>query len=357
MSLDAAVLTSHAPCARIVTATTTYDPDRIVLDGSVTSDRRREVRRSASLTLVSGTRVPLTFGDEFAQGSPIRLERGARIAGLDTFALLGVFEVMAFDASMAGRLSLTAEDPSTALQQEMGETLVIAPGTSAAEVVRLLWGPVLGDTTEWDLDAAGMATGEVVTVAEDEQRLHAAIGRVTDMGLELYLSRVGLPTLRPHVDPATLLPTRSYRQEEGVALATDLSRRGDRRAVNRQIVVGEPPTGTPVRAVVDVTDLASPIHASRIGLRVAPIHRSAAITSQYQAEIVAHRMLVEANQWADTVIWVGVPDPAVEPGEVIGVYETQTRTDSVYRVESVTCPVATGAMSIEASLVVPMFAA
>ena len=360
--LAAAVITSHRPIARLVTLTadgsarTTFDPDRIILSGSVSFDRRREVSRTASLELADVTGLsPISYADELAQGQRIRLERGARVGGLDIFALLGVFEITSYDAAMAGTLSLSAEDPSTALQQPLGEPFTIPANTSGRAAVRMLWEPVLGDGSAWDLDDDAMGLSEARTIAEDEERLHAAIGLVSDLGLELWMGRDGLPVMRARADPNTLPISRTYRQVAGEALAADIRRSGDRRPYNRQVVIGESPTGQVYRAVADITDRTSPIHQLNIGLRVAPIYRSAGITTQHQADMVARARLIEGAMWSDTLIWVGAPDPTLEAGEVISFEDAQTRTGSRYHVESVSLPVTTGAMSIEGSRVLPLF--
>jgi hypothetical protein len=201
-----------------------------------------------------------------------------------------------------------------------------------------------------------MGVTETRTLSEDDERLHACVAIMADLGLELYLSRTGYPVLVPLVDPTTLPVSHTYRQRAGEALATDIRRSGDRLPYNRQVVIGESPTGTPVRSVYDVTDKTSPVHADRIGLRVAPIHRSASITTQHQADTVARAKLIEAATWSDALIWVGVPDPVIEVGEVIEVVDDQTGTNARYRLDSVTLPVTQGAMQLEGSRVLPLFA-
>jgi hypothetical protein len=361
--LAATVRGSHHPRVRLITLLpdrtirTIYDPERILLSGSISHDRRREVRRAASLRIVdSGGLAPLAYGEEFAQGELLRLERGARIDGVDVHALLGVLAITGFDAER-GQLSLRAEDPSTALRQAIGEQVVIAAGTPAADIVRLVWEPVLGDGSGWDLDDGGMGVTSLRTLAEDDERLHAVMALMSDLGLDLGMGRDGYPVLRPVTDPWQAATVRTYSQVAGEALATSIGRSGERQPANRQIVIGEPPGGSPVRAVADVTDRASPIHAERIGLRTAPIHRSAAITTQQQADTVARAMLIEAAMWSDTLIWVGVPDPLLEAGDVISVTDEATGTGARYRVEVVTIPLTTGPMRIEGSRLVPLFEA
>ena len=123
------------------------------------------------------------------------------------------------------------------------------------------------------------------------------------------------------------------------------------------MVIGEPNDRRVIRGLADITDPSSPLHADRIGLRTAPVHRSAQITSQHQANTVARSLLIEQSLWSDTAIWSGVPDPTVEAGDVISLIEPQTATDAKYQVDRVSIPVTRGEMSMIVSRVMPLFEA
>ena len=362
--LAAQLATSHQPRARVVTlhpdrsTRAVYDPLSIALDGSVTFDRTRAVRRSLSLTVVdvSGGLAPTAYGHEFAQGELIAIERGVRVDGMNLYDLLGTFEVLTFSSAMEGTLTISGEDPSIALSAELGEVVTIPAGMSIEDALRVLWGPVLGDSTLWTLDGNGMTVGSVRTFAEDDERLGVALALVADMGLEAYLDRRGYPVLRPVSDPNAAPVAWTFYQTPGQARAMRLERTGDRHPYNRQVVIGEPVDAPAIRAVADVTDPASPIHADRIGLRVAPVYRSAQITTQGQANAVAAAKLIEASLWSDTVIWTGVPDTRIEAGDVIELVEPRTQTNGRYRVDRVSVPITMGTMTIAASKVLPLFA-
>ncbi len=361
-TLAAQLATSHAPRARIVTLTTSravitaYNPAAIMLDGSVTEDRTREVRRTASLRLVDedGSLAPTAAGDEFAPGELLRIDRGVQVSGKNIYTLLGVFEIRSFDADLAGTLSLRVEDPSLALRQDFGEVNVIPAGTSAEDALRTLWEPVIG-TGDWDLDGDAMAVGVTRTFDEDDERLHSAVALMSDLGLEVYMGRNGYPVLRPFTDPNDDEIAHTYRQLPGEALVTRLARTGDQQPFNRMVVIGDNPDAPSIRAVADITDPTSPWHRDRIGLRVAPIHRSAQITTQHQGNTVARARLIEQSMWSDSVRVRAVADPTVRAGKVVRVVEPQTGTSAKYRIDRVTNPVVQGSMSFDASRVVPLF--
>jgi len=337
---------------------TVYDPDRLVLsDSLVTFDRTREIRRRARIEIVddTGRLAPSSFGDEFAPGSRVRLERGV-VAGAAHYVLVGEFQITGFDITLTGRLTLRAEDPYVSLRQDFGDAFTLAPRTTGAAAVRGIFGPILGSTDDWRLEDGSAAIGSSRTFAEDDERLSSGVDLMADLGLETYADRGGQPVLEPISDPNDVLPLRTYEQAPGVALATDLTRSGDVRPINRQIVVGEPPGGDVVRGVSEISDSSHPAHSSRIGVRTGPVYRSAQITSQHQANDAAKARLLERSLFTDAAVWVGVPDLTLEAGDVVAIVSPTTGTDSRYRIDRLTLPLGLGPMTIYATRVVPLFA-
>jgi hypothetical protein len=354
---------THRPRSRIVTlsssglAVSTFDPS-IILSGNVSYDRKWEVRRTFRATLADedASLAPLQAGDEFAPGSRVRIDRGVAFGSEVLWQTLGTYELTNFGTRMAGSLTIGGEDPFLALRQPFGEVLNLPPGIALTDAIREMLEPVLGDSTDWSLDGGHQRVRLGRSFPETDERLHAAVQLADDFGAELYADRAGLPVLQPRTDPNDATVAHTYRQSEGEARATSLERQGDFRPYNRVVVIGEPPGGGLYRAEASITDTASPFHEDRIGLRVAPLHRSAQIVTQEQANTVARSLLVEHSLWSDTAVWLGVPDPLVEAGDVMALVEPRTQTDASFVIDRVTLPVALGSMNITASRVVPLFA-
>jgi hypothetical protein len=108
--------------------------------------------------------------------------------------------------------------------------------------------------------------------------------------------------------------------------------------------------------VAEVTDPTSPLHPGRIGLRVAPIYRSARIPDAIAANSVALVMLWNLGLPQDTVGVSAVRNPLLDSGDVVSVTEDRTGTDDRYWLGQVTHPVTQGALSFSASRVVPLVA-
>jgi len=353
---------SHSPRARLLVLTSSgavaATHTGIITGGSVTYDRSRDVRRSGSVTLVDkvGTLTPTDPSDELALGAHIRLERGIYTEAGTIYTSLGTFSVTAFDGNMDGKLELSLQDTTDDLRQDMGTPLTIPARTRGAQALRLLWEPVLGSSDDWALGDDSAVVGSPRTYAEDDERLGSAVDLMSDLGLQAYADRMGVPVLSPLADPTTIETTHTFVQGPDTGLAVSLSRSGEFRRVNRQVVVGEPADGPVVRGEATITDPAHPWHQDRIGIRTAPIHRSAAIASRYQARRVAQAMLLERIRWSDAVGWTGVPDITLEAGDAVSIVEPQTQTAARYRIERVTLPIVTGAMSFTASRITQVYA-
>ena len=366
-AIAAALLTSHTPCARV----SALDPSGFVLAswegrvgsrrakltaGTVSYDRTSSVRRRASVTLENrdGALSPQAPGDLFFSGARFRVERGLV---LDTAVYLQLFEgyVVDFRADAAGTLTVDGEDPLTLCAQPFGDVASVSAGTRATDAAVALLSPVLGDSSAWSLDDGGRTCPDRAWTSEDE-RLASTWQLMADLGLELFCDRHGQVVLRPIPDPTTAAAVRTVARSPGVATLLTGSRAGSRLPYNRAVVIAEHEDGTILRAQADVTDTSSPIHASRIGLRVAPVYRSAQIPDQASANAVANAKLIEYSLYADTVATDLVPDPVLDEQDVIDLSEPVTGADDLYRIDQITHPVVTGTMSITASKVLSVAA-
>ena len=367
-ALAAALLTSHTPCARL----SWLDASGAVLAawegragsrrakltaGTVAYDRTSSVRRRASVTLENrdGALSPQAPGDAFFSGERFRVERGAIIGGMAAYVQLFEGHVVDFRADAAGTLTVDGEDPLTLCAQPFGDVTSVSAGTRATDAVVALLAPVLGDSSAWSLDDGGRTTPDRAWTAEDE-RLASTWQLMADLGLELFCDRSGQVVLRPIPDPTTATSVRTVTRLPGVGTMLTGSRSGARLPYNRVVVIAEHEDGTILRSQADVTDTSSPIHSSRIGLRVAPVYRSAQIPDQASANAVANAKLIEYSLYADTVATDLVPDPVLDEQDVIDLSEPVTGADDLYRIDQITHPVVTGTMSITASKVLSVAA-
>ena len=358
---------SHRPCTRLhwldsddaILQTWQGGVSRtaILTGGDTVRDRGRMVRGSGSLVIANpdGDLSPQAPGDPFFGGERLRLEQGAygdNGQPLWTVTFTGV--VTNWTATMMGSLSVSVEDPTSLLAQPMGDAVSVPNGMSAADALRLLWEPVLGDSDDWELDGDGRSVS-AGSWSADADRLAAGVELMAGLGLEVYADRLGRVVLRPVPDPTAQDIARTFTTTARNAAMLDMARSGSRQPYNRVIVVVDDPARETFFAIADVDEPGSPIHADTIGLRVAPVHRSALIPDQASANAVARALLGWYSRYADSVDGGFFPDPELLEGDVVSLTESITGTADRYLVESLSLPVVTGSMTLATSKVLPLF--
>jgi hypothetical protein len=354
---------SHRPCARVsflapsgAVAAAYEGGGSILTGGGVSFDRTRVGRRSGSVELANrdGALSPQDVEDLAFPGARLRLERGAVIGTGRSYGLLATLRIRSFDAAMTGRLGLACEDVLEVLAQPFGEVLTVSAGTPAADVLRTAWEPVLGDASAWNLDDAGR-TVPARSFLEDEDRLASVAQLMGDLGLEVFSDRTGNVVLRPIPDPMAAPVARRFERIEGVATMLDLVRSGSRTPYNRVIVVAESPDRPTVRAIAEVTDTSSPIHRDRIGLRTAPIYRSAQIPDQAAANAVAVALLVQYSLFQDAIGGTSFPALELDEDDVVEYVEPISGANDRYRLDRITHPLVSGGTQQAATKVLPVF--
>lgn len=329
---------------------------RIILAGSVTADRTRDARRQASLELANpdGSLTPTGTGDLFAEGSLVSVWRGGIVDGGPVYVPLMTGFVDSFSTDMRGQLRVALEDILAPVAQPLGDTFAAAALTSVGEVLRALWTPVL-PYARFVVADEGRAIGSPLSWGPAEDRLRIGIELATSMGLEVYADRLGRIVVRVRPDPTTQATDVTFPQ--GIrSTVLDMERTGSARAVNVVQVVAEPTDAEPIRAEARVTDLLSPIHPDRIGIRLVE-HRSAAIASESVARDTARAMLTDRALRQDTLAVSLVPRLDIDEGDV-GEWESEVRSGVVgrHRIDRVTYGVVGGATDLAASRIVPLFA-
>lgn len=373
--LRAALDGSHGPIARLVALNPDHSerdawqagPEAIVMSGSVTCDRLREIRRELSLELLNttGSLSPKVLGDPFHPGSLVRFERGAN--GIYVPLFTGV--ITDASPSMAGGMGISAQDRFSLLQQQFGEVVVLEAGERVGDALRRIMEPVLGTAgPAWQWADAGRTIPATRATAEDDDRLAVCMAIAADAALELVSGRLGEPILRPRPDATSLPVSRSFETRRVVTLAEQEQARRDgvsslmsldrgvaARPYNRHLVIGEPLDGPVVRGMAQVTDPDSPLWIG-YGIRQAPIRRSAAISRQDVADAAAKAELPDLALREESIGAVVLPDPTLDEGDVCSFVEPISGTDAREMLDRLTIPATLGTMSLTARRVSSLFA-
>jgi hypothetical protein len=237
-----------------------------LLGGSVSTDRGRELRTSASVTVVNddGAYAPLGASSLVAPLRPVRIERGAYVNGSPQYVslitgLLAEPTVKARGAEVSFRIlsRLMLADV------QFPQPISFPTGTRLREFVHVICALAGLGTADamYDLEDGGAALslGRPFDVSDN---MLQGLSKVTyDHGLELYDDGLGRVVLRPFVDPSTAPPAWTF--EPGLdSQLVDLSwTLHGRRIPNRQDVVGyDPVDGYPLRASVRDLNPLSPTY-------------------------------------------------------------------------------------------------
>lgn len=325
-------------------------PGGLAIAGEVTIDRTRQIRRTADLTVAAdkaGAYTPDAPGDVFYLFSMIRLQRGLQIDGHAEYVDLGYLVVDQPSSSFAPRSG--SHRIGLADRFVMAETARFLEPTSYGADTRIqdairtmaeLAG--LGTATSlYDLDDAGATLG-LERAYEFGELIPAAMQKLAeDHALELFMTAQSVLTLQPTPDPTTLAT--SYTFEAGPdAIITAIDKELSARSwYNVTTAIGEgPDIPTPIVGIAQVTDPASPSHASRIGIRVKEPRRSAQIRSQDQATSVALADLYESALEVANIRGRLISHPALEAGDAIAMTNARAKIADRFILDVVRHPLA-----------------
>lgn len=340
---------SHSPVARLTslwpdgTVRRAFDLDqRIVTDGKVTAELRQDVRRSASLNLVNadGSLSPALLDDMFASGSLAVVERGALVDGSAVYAPLITGIVTGCLASMSGTLAITLASNMSALRQEAGTALSLVAGTFLVDALHTLWDPVLPNVT-WVVEpgADSRALGADIPVLSTDIRLDVGLALADSLGVDAFDDRAGRIVVRLRPDTTRQATARI------MAEPLTLDRTIGRTPVNAQGVEGSPGSDAPTYVLVEVDDLASPIHKDRIGLRVAPTIRTDSTGDPDTLRAMGRSQLAEYATAQDSLAVTQHPaDIDLDEGDIVERAETISGTSGRWILDQVNYPVCLGTL-------------
>ncbi|MEU3528814.1 DUF5047 domain-containing protein [Streptomyces sp. NPDC038707] len=319
-------------------------------DGSVTADRGSSVRRTCSVTVPDVSLLPMTPAEQLAiYGARLRIRRGIIYGDGSTEAVpLGLFRVDSISGDPAlGPVTITG----SGLEAVVADDKFTAPYTTrgganaVTAITNLIQGTIPGATVvNWASDAT------IGTRTWDAQgdRWGAVQECATAIGAEVYADADGVFTVAELPDLLTA----------PVAWDVDAGRTGVLISANRafsrdgmyNVVVASGENAEdgapPVSATVSDTDPTSPTYVGGPFGRVPMFYSSATLTSNNLALTAAQKLLRDAVKPTVTVTLTSLPNPCLEPGDVIRVtYEDGRR--ELQQVQSLTISLGLDSITIE----------
>ncbi len=298
------------------------------IDGSVSIDSRRNVRRTLSMTVVDddGTLTPAqnaTTGILTPYGTELAVYRGVEYQdGTTELVPLGVFvltEVAVAENDDGSQLSIQGSDRSIRISRnKFLDPYQIASGTSVetalSSLLRNRWVDV-----QTDFPATGVTVPKVVIEAQRGNDPWASAVTIAEaFGYDLAFSPDGVARLQPIPDPVEDDPVEVYR-DGADAVVTSLTRTFDSgRSFNGVVVTSQGTAAdSPVRAIAWDENPNSITYRYGAFGEVPFFYESSLITTAAQASQTALALLRKATGVSEAVSWAQVVNPAHDVLDVI----------------------------------------
>ena len=320
------------------------------LDGQVSDDETRYVRRTCSLSFANpgGIWTPSGEDSPFYWTKMLRLERGVRVGGVDFYAPQGVFQIDAPEVS-DNVLSLTGADRiDRATNSEFTEATSYAAGQRLGVVLRDLLESTGVGSAKWSVDDGTQVLGAVRAYEQGDERLQSIMTLAGSFSLDVFADGNGFMVIRPKRDPTTI-PI-SWTFQAGVdATHVGISKRWSRdRFYNHVLVTNDTSDDSIplIRSEASVTDPSNPLRVTGpMGDRLFK-YVSGMITTQGQADAVAASLLWEHAIIEEEIRLDHVPNPMLEAGDAVMIIDPDTDTNDRYAISSLTTPLAGGTASL-----------
>lgn len=333
---------------RVITQVTLFRTDGEVVDlahtgGSATVDRGQSIRRTCTVASADVSLIPTTPADELAvYGARLRISRGIDYGdGTREMVPLGVFRLDEVDGDLTlGPVTLTGQAIECIIQDDQFRTPYRASGTVVgaitqliqrsipdADIVSLIADTAIGSRT-WDTEGDPWAAiQEIAAVA----------------GAQCYTNADGtfvIATL-----PDLLLATPAWEVasgESGVYIkgSRGMSSKGVRNGV---LARGENAADgvAPVSYLATDSDPGSPTYWDGPFGRRPKFYSSSTLTTTGKCQAAAELMLQAARAPNATGNFAALPNPALEPGDVLRVIHPDGLKE-LHQVQGFTVPLEPG---------------
>ncbi|MGV9352277.1 DUF5047 domain-containing protein [Streptomyces misionensis] len=299
-------------------------------DGSVTVDRGNSVRRTCTVTVPDVSLLPMSPMDQLAvYGARLRILRGIIYGDGSVEAVpLGLFRINSISGDPAfgpvtidgsGLEAVVADDKFTAPYTTRGAT------NATAAISNLIQASIPGAVIT---NRATDATIGTMTWDAQSDRWAAVQECATAIGAEVYADADGQFVIAELPDLLTApVAWNVDAGETGVLISANRSFSRDG-MYNMVVASGENTEDNvpPVSATASDTDPTSPTYVSGPFGRVPKFYSSATLTSSTLALNAAQKLLRDSVKPNTTVSLTSLPNPCLEPGDVLRVtYEDGRR--------------------------------
>jgi hypothetical protein len=340
----AALAQSH----RVVTEVKLFRTDDTVVDlphmgGSVTVDRGQQIRRTCTVTSADVSLIPRTPVDELATyGARLRLARGVNYGdGTSELVSLGVFRLESVGGDpQLGPVTLTGKSLECIIQDDkftepwrasssvvIAITALIQRSIPDAQILSLIVDAVIGPRT-WDVNGDPLAAIQEI----------AAV-----VGAECYCNADGVFVIAALPDVATAEPVWTVAAGEGGVYVKGSRSMSSANVFNGVLASGENTETDAVATQYLATDddPGSPTYWSGPYGHRPTFYSSSTLTTVFACQAAAVMMLLAAKAPNASGDFSSLPNPALEPGDVLRVVHPDGIKE-LHQVASFTVPLEPG---------------
>lgn len=184
----------------------TGDYTASVIDGSISVDNARDVRRNFSLTIDNASGLFIPYGSRANMGIKVRLQRGIKTSSSDYWWPKGIYVLTDPEAIHRGAekiVNLNGVDKWALYNGDLGgtltETTVIARGTNVGEAIKAV-AQELGET-KFAFDVCDVTTPYTVTKEPGETRADLMKELALIASWDLFYDLQGYLRFRPLLNP------------------------------------------------------------------------------------------------------------------------------------------------------------
>lgn len=335
---------SHTP----LTVVQLFLTDGRVIDlehtgGSVTVDRAQAIRRTCTVTCPDPSLIPRTPADELATyGAQLRITRGVTYGdGSQELVPLGVFRLDSVDGDVSmGPVTLAGKDRSVIVADDKFTAPYRATGTVVSAITALIQRSLpTADVISTIIDAT---IGSRVFDIEGDP--WAAVQEIASAaGALCYANADGEFVIATLPDLATATPVWSVEAAEGGVYLSGSRGMSSDGVHNGVLARGENTSDNvaPVSYLAVDTDPNSPTYWSGPYGRRPMFYTSATLITTAAAQNAARLKLAEAKAPNASGDFSSLPNPALEPGDVLRVvHEDGSR--ELHQIASFTVPLDLG---------------
>lgn len=346
--VTARFLATLAQPHRVVTQVTLFRTDGRIVDlahsgGSVPVDRGSTIRRTCTVTAADVSLIPTTPADELAvYGARIRLARGIDYQdGTQELVPLGVFRLDDVSGDpLLGPVTLTGKALECVVQDDIFTVPYRATGTVSTAITELIHrsipdadvivaslDPAIGSRT-WDTGSdPWAAVQEIAAVA----------------GAECYTNADGSFVVAPLPDLLAATPVWTVAAGEGGVYVKGVRGMSSSGVNNGILARGENASdgAAPVQWLATDDDTGSPTYWGGPYGRRAKVYSSSTLVTESACRNAAELKLRAAKAPNATGDFSALPNPALEPGDVLRVIHPDGLRE-LHQVQSFTVPLGPG---------------